>query len=62
MIPEGVSTGTTRADGVGADGVGADLGNEPITKSTSTDSPMNNNSYLNLLKLLLFNTIPASLE
>jgi len=57
MIPEGVTKGTTRADGIGGD-----LGNKPITKSTNTDNPMNNNSYLNLVKVLLFNTIFASFK
>ena len=57
MIAEGVSIGTTKTDGVGGD-----LGNEPITKSTNTDNPMNNNSYLNLEKVLLFNIIFASFE
>ena len=57
MIPEGVATGATIADGPG-DG----LGNEPITKSTNTDNPINNNSYLNLVNVLLLNTIFTSFE
>lgn len=57
MIPEGVATGATRASGFGGD-----LGNEPIPTSINTDNPMNNNSYLNLLKVLRLNTIFASFE
>jgi hypothetical protein len=44
----------------GTAGVGGDFGNKPIPKSNNADNPMNNNSYLNLLKALLFNTIFAS--
>jgi len=33
--------------------VGGDLGNRPIPTSNNTDNPINNNSYRNLLKVLL---------
>ena len=43
-----VATGAT-----GTAEVGGDSGNRPIPTSNNTDSPMNNNSYRNLIKVLL---------